>query len=65
MRFTLKLLPGFHSLWWDSGVQFALMLMPVFGLPAVLYLLVERPFVVMSHEGARALQPRVEQVVRA
>jgi hypothetical protein len=66
MPFTLKLLPGFHALWRDSGVQFALMLMAVFGLAAMLYLLVERLFVVMSHEVARALRPdRVEQAARA
>ncbi len=57
MPAAIRLVPGGHALWWDSAVQFALMLPPVFAVSAVLYLFAERPFIVLSHEVTRALRP--------
>jgi peptidoglycan/LPS O-acetylase OafA/YrhL len=57
MPAAIRLIPGGHALWWDSAVQFALMLPPVFAVSAVFYLFAERPFIVLGHEVARAFRP--------
>ena len=50
---TVRIFPPSHALWWDAGVQFALMLAPVFGVCTVLFLVTEKPFMILSREVAR------------
>jgi peptidoglycan/LPS O-acetylase OafA/YrhL len=50
---TVRMFPPVHALWWDAGVQFVLMLAPVFGVSAALFMLTERPFMVLSRRVAR------------
>ena len=54
---TVRIFPPGHALWWDAGVQFALMLAPVFGVCAVLFLVTEKPFMILSREVARRFRP--------
>jgi len=53
----VRIFPPGHALWWDAGVQFALMLAPVFGVCAVLFLVTEKPFMILSREVARRFRP--------
>jgi peptidoglycan/LPS O-acetylase OafA/YrhL len=48
MPLTVGLLPPKHALWFDAGMQFAAMLLPVFAISAMLFVTTERPFMVMS-----------------
>jgi peptidoglycan/LPS O-acetylase OafA/YrhL len=57
---TVRLFPPLHALWWDAGVQFALMLVPVFGVSAALFVVTERPFMILSREVARRFRPVAE-----
>ncbi len=50
---TVAMVPGGHGLLFDSALQFVLMLPPVLVVSAVLYLVAERPFMILSHEVAR------------
>jgi peptidoglycan/LPS O-acetylase OafA/YrhL len=54
---TVRLFPPVHALWWDAGVQFVLLLVPVFGISAVIFVFTERPFMLLSHEVARRSRP--------
>jgi peptidoglycan/LPS O-acetylase OafA/YrhL len=53
MPWTVRLLPQAHALWLDSAIQMVIMLFPVFGVSAVLYLTIERPFIILSHTATR------------
>jgi peptidoglycan/LPS O-acetylase OafA/YrhL len=50
---TVRLFPPVHSLWWDASVQFGLMLAPVFGISALIFLIAERPFMILSRDVSR------------
>ena len=54
---TVRIFPPAYALWWDAAAQFAMMLPPVLGLSAVLFLLTEKPFMVLSHRLSRRSQP--------
>jgi peptidoglycan/LPS O-acetylase OafA/YrhL len=58
MPYTLRLVPPVHALWLDTAVQIVIMLFPVLAISAVLYLLAERPFIVLSHEMTRRWRAR-------
>jgi peptidoglycan/LPS O-acetylase OafA/YrhL len=53
MPLALKLLGPQHALWLDSAAVTLMMLPPILLVSAVLYLLTERPFVVLSHTATR------------
>jgi peptidoglycan/LPS O-acetylase OafA/YrhL len=59
MQLTVRLLPPAHSLWFDSGVQMILVLPPLLVVSAMLYLAIERPFVVLSHTATRRWWPAI------
>jgi peptidoglycan/LPS O-acetylase OafA/YrhL len=66
MPVTLGIVPAGHALWLEAAVQFALMLLPVLVVSAVLFRFTEKPFMILSHEVARRLRaPRVEVVAGA
>jgi peptidoglycan/LPS O-acetylase OafA/YrhL len=58
LPFTIRLFPPVHALWFDLTVQLPLLLVPVLAISAVLYMLAERPFVVLSHTIAGRLQTK-------
>ena len=57
IHLTARLFPQTHSLLFDVCVQLLCMMPAVLLVSAVLYLLVERPFVVLSHTATRRWKP--------
>jgi peptidoglycan/LPS O-acetylase OafA/YrhL len=55
----LMRLPAQHDLWFDCLLQMILVLPVILLIAAVLYLLVERPFIVLSHVVTRRWRPAV------
>lgn len=53
MPVTIRLFPPVHSLLWDVSVQFLLMLPPIFGICAILYVWTEKPFMVLGRRVAQ------------
>ncbi len=53
LPFTIRLFPPVHPLWVDFIAQFLLLLLPIFALCAVLFVLTERPFMILSKEVSR------------
>jgi peptidoglycan/LPS O-acetylase OafA/YrhL len=49
MPYSIQLLPHQHALWSDIAVQYGLMLVPVLFISGILFLLTERPFILLSH----------------
>lgn len=58
LPFTIRFFPPAHALWWDAGVQILLMLPPLFLISALLFLVTERPFMILSHRAARRIYPK-------
>jgi len=50
---TVRLLPPVHALWFGATMQFLVLLVPVFGISAALFLMTERPFMTLSKEISR------------
>jgi peptidoglycan/LPS O-acetylase OafA/YrhL len=57
MRVTVRLFPPAHSLLLDVCVQMLAALPMLFLVSAILYLMIERPFVVLSHTATRRWRP--------
>jgi peptidoglycan/LPS O-acetylase OafA/YrhL len=53
MPLALKLLGPQHALWLDAAAVTLMMLPPILLMSAVLYLVTERPFVLLSHTATR------------
>jgi peptidoglycan/LPS O-acetylase OafA/YrhL len=53
MPAVIRVLGPQHALWVDSVAAMAMLLPPVLLVSAVLYLLTERPFIVLSHTATR------------
>jgi peptidoglycan/LPS O-acetylase OafA/YrhL len=65
LPFTLRMAPPVHPLFWDLLVQIVLLLVPVMIISAALYLLAERPFVVLSHSIADRFRKQRTTIVPA
>jgi peptidoglycan/LPS O-acetylase OafA/YrhL len=63
MERIVRFFPPNHSLLFDSSVQLLLILPIILAISAVLYLAIERPFVVLSHTATRRWRPAKHPVV--
>jgi peptidoglycan/LPS O-acetylase OafA/YrhL len=58
LPFTLRLIPPVHALWLDELLQMIVLLPIVLAISGILYLLIERPFIVLSHRATRRWRQR-------
>lgn len=62
--YTVRLFPPVHALWWDSAVQYVVVLVPVLAISAVLFLVAEKPFMILSQKLTRRRRASPASVTR-